>query len=116
VRFILFYEEKRPFFLEGKNIFEFETNGANLFYSRRIGQAPSYRPDLSDGEYMNYPNNTSIISAVKVSGKTSKGFSLGILQSVTNSEMAKISDGASTPMPAISPNRPTRNNYRAALP
>ncbi|MCF8360101.1 MAG: carbohydrate binding family 9 domain-containing protein [Prolixibacteraceae bacterium] len=101
--FETFYEEKRPFFLEGKNIFEFETNGANLFYSRRIGQAPSYRPDISDGEYMNYPNNTSIISAVKVSGKTSKGFSLGILQSITNNEMAKISDGVSERKELVEP-------------
>ncbi len=91
--FETFYEEKRPFFLEGKNIFEFETNGTSLFYSRRIGQAPSYIPERAEGEYMNYPGTTSIISAVKLSGKTADGFSLGILQSLTNNEMADISDG-----------------------
>jgi hypothetical protein len=33
--FETFYEEKRPFFLEGVNIFKFELGDANLFYSRR---------------------------------------------------------------------------------
>ncbi|MBN1925198.1 MAG: carbohydrate binding family 9 domain-containing protein [Prolixibacteraceae bacterium] len=101
--FETFYNEKRPFFLEGKNIFEFETNGTSLFYSRRIGQSPSYYPVLSEGEYMSYPNTTSIISAVKISGKTSKGFSMGILQSITNNETAKISNGISERKELVEP-------------
>ncbi len=37
-RFSLFYPEKREFFLEGKNFFEFRMNDdVRLFYSRRIG-------------------------------------------------------------------------------
>ncbi len=45
-----FYPEKRPFFLEGKTIMQFDLEsdeGANmLFYSRRIGGAPAYAPGL----------------------------------------------------------------------
>ena len=34
--FETFYDEKRPFFLEGKNIFSFDFDNNNMFYSRRI--------------------------------------------------------------------------------
>jgi len=36
-----FFTEKRPFFLEGKNIFDYGIDKDVLFYSRRIGHAPS---------------------------------------------------------------------------
>ncbi|MGE5395811.1 MAG: DUF5916 domain-containing protein, partial [Candidatus Saccharibacteria bacterium] len=75
--FETFYEEKRPFFLEGKNIFNFDMGDDGIFYSRRIGQAPDYRPKLQDNQYMKYPDNTSILSAVKISGKSAKGLAVG---------------------------------------
>ena len=90
-----FYPEKRPFFLEGKTIMQFDLEsdeGTNmLFYSRRIGGAPAYAPGLSDGEYMRVPEMTSILDAVKVTGKTNNGLSIGILQSMTSRETAEIS-------------------------
>ena len=89
--FETFYEEKRPFFLEGKNIFSFEFDDASIFYSRRIGHSPNYFPKLSEGEYIDYPDNTTIISALKLSGKTSNGLSLGVLQSLTAIENAELS-------------------------
>lgn len=91
--FETFYEEKRPFFLEGRNIFNFNFSGNSLFYSRRIGQSPSLMPQLNQGEFINYPQNTSIVEAAKISGKTANGLSVGILQSLTNSEKAAIGDG-----------------------
>lgn len=93
--FETFYDEKRPFFLEGRNIFNFDFSGNNLFYSRRIGQSPSIMPALNESEYINYPQNTSIAEAAKISGKTSNGLSLGIMQSLTNAEKAAISMGQS---------------------
>jgi hypothetical protein len=45
----------------------------NLFYSRRIGRPPSYFPDLEDNEYINGPNNTTILGAFKLTGKTKNG-------------------------------------------
>jgi hypothetical protein len=84
------YEERRPFFLEGKNIFSFDFDNNTIFYSRRIGHSPVYRPELKDNEFMDYPDQTTIISAVKLSGKNAEGFSLGLLQSVTANEKAEI--------------------------
>ena len=89
--FETFYEEKRPFFLEGKNIFSLDLNDASIFYSRRIGHAPSYSPDLQNNEFLDSPDNTTILSAVKISGKTSDGLSLGVLQSLTAREKADLS-------------------------
>ena len=90
------YEEKRPFFLEGLNIFKFEMGDANLFYSRRVGHTPTCRPEMGNNEYLKYPDNTSILSAVKISGKTSKGLAVGILQSLTANENAQLYSGGKT--------------------
>ncbi len=88
--FETFYEEKRPFFLEGKNIFDFEMDDASLFYSRRIGHAPSYHPTLKEQEYLQSPDKSTILSAAKFSGKTASGLSVGVLQSFTANEMATV--------------------------
>jgi hypothetical protein len=88
-----YYDEKRPFFLEGKNIFTnmLVADGA-MFYSRRIGSPPSWHPEEKDGQYSFVPQQTHIISAMKVSGKTKKGLSAGLLNSLTAKESARITD------------------------
>jgi len=89
-----FYEEKRPFFLEGRKILSFGGLGADqLFYSRRIGQAPSFSPSLDEDETLRAPESTTILTALKVTGKTSDGLSVGVLQSFTQKEMAEITGG-----------------------
>ena len=94
-----FFAEKRPFFIESRNIFDYQLTGSEaggeydadlLFYSRRIGSTPHFTPGLDSGEYMKYPLNTSILGAAKFSGKTKKGLSIGILESVTERETAII--------------------------
>ncbi|HLO60800.1 MAG TPA: DUF5916 domain-containing protein [Bacteroidales bacterium] len=89
--FETYYEEKRPFFIEGKNIMDFEFDDNQLLYSRRIGHAPVYRPEVPDGEYVKMPENTNILGALKLTGKTEKGLSLGILESLTSPEYARVS-------------------------
>ncbi len=84
------YEERRPFFLEGKNIFNFDCDEASLFYSRRIGHAPSFSPSLGTSTYMDFPENTTILSAAKISGKTADGLAVGVLHSLTANEQARI--------------------------
>jgi len=87
-----FYDEKRPFFLEGKHIFDFSADDNLMFYSRRIGHVPSYQPpDGSNGNFASVPEYTSIMDAVKLSGTTPKGYSVGILQSLTQQEFARVS-------------------------
>ncbi len=94
-----FFEERRPFFIESRNIFDYQLTGSEaggdydadlLFYSRRIGSSPHAYPVLSNGEYVKSPQNTSILGAAKFSGKTKNGVSIGILESVTQREMASI--------------------------
>jgi hypothetical protein len=94
----IFFEEKRPFFIEGKNIFNYPLNffdgddlgSENLFYSRRIGRNPQLDPELGEGEYADVPTRTSIIGAAKLTGKTKNGLSIGILESITAREKAEI--------------------------
>ncbi len=90
--FETFYDEKRPFFLEGLTIFDYKFNNNILFYSRRIGHAPSLTVTPNDNLFVDSPDKTSIISAVKLSGTTSKGLSVGLIQSVTANEFARLSD------------------------
>ena len=94
-----YFSEKRPFFIEGKNIFSFPVTGSsssvNLFYSRRIGRRPHYYPQISENEYMSVPEFTRILGAFKLSGKTKNGWSIGVMESITNREFAKI-DSAGT--------------------
>ncbi|WP_026135711.1 DUF5916 domain-containing protein [Nafulsella turpanensis] len=100
--FQVFFPERRPFFLEGNNILTFPLtesvaggsfNSDNLFYSRRIGGLPHYRPGLEEGEYVRMPENVTILGAAKITGKNKKGFSWGILESVTEEEEAEIDLG-----------------------
>ncbi|NHM05876.1 carbohydrate binding family 9 domain-containing protein [Flavobacterium sp. CYK-4] len=90
--FQIFFEERRPFFVENKNIFNFRfADGSdNLFYSRRIGRNPQGYPSTSAGEYVDLPVNTTILGAAKFSGKTKNGWSLGLLESVTDKEFAEV--------------------------
>ncbi|MBK8884695.1 MAG: carbohydrate binding family 9 domain-containing protein [Bacteroidales bacterium] len=89
--FETFYEEKRPFFLEGLTIFDYKFDEESLFYSRRIGHSPSVRLEPNDSMYVDSPDMTTILSAVKLSGTTSKGLSVGLIQSVTTDEFARLS-------------------------
>lgn len=90
--FETFYEEKRPFFVEGKNLFDYNIDDINLFYSRRIGHAPSYHITAGDSQYVKSPEETTILSAVKVSGKTAKNLSIAVMQSFTARERATLSN------------------------
>ncbi len=93
-----FFPEQRPFFVEGSNITDFkisETGGEsardNLYYSRRIGRSPQYYPYLQANEYINHPFVTKILGAMKITGKTKSGLSIGISESITREEFATIS-------------------------
>ena len=88
--FETYYEEKRPFFLEGKNIFN--NLGESLFYSRRIGSSTLWNPGNQEGRYISEPKETTIISAIKVSGKTKNGLAVGLLNSLTAKGKTKIND------------------------
>jgi hypothetical protein len=95
--FETYFRERRPFFIEENNIFNFPLDAdddgfssENLFYSRRIGRRPHNSPTLSAGEYAKVPKATRILGAFKLSGKTRSGWSVGILESLTNNTKATI--------------------------
>jgi len=92
-----FFSEKRPFFIEGNNITNFGlgigdggVGNDNLFYSRRIGRQPQGYPDMKDGWYADIPTRTNILGAAKLTGKTKDGLSIGIVEAMTDQEMAVI--------------------------
>ncbi|GLU42765.1 DUF5916 domain-containing protein [Allomuricauda sp. NBRC 101325] len=100
--FQIFFQERRPFFVENKNIFDFRLSQSeagntfgsdNVFYSRRIGRSPQSYPSTNDGEFVDQPDNTPIIGAAKFSGKTKDGWAIGVLESVTARRNAIIRTG-----------------------
>ena len=83
----VFYDEKRPFFLEGNNILNYNAGDDLLFYSRRIGAAPEY-PEPAPDERVVGPEQTTILNALKLTGKNHSGLSLGVINSMTMAEHA----------------------------
>jgi len=87
------FTENRPFFNEGTELF----SKGNLFYARRIGIDPVLLH--SAGEYKGLHENTiknpaesKLINATKISGRTSKGLGIGVLNAVTNTRYATLED------------------------
>ncbi len=99
----VFYDEKRPFFLEGNSILDYGAEGDLLFYSRRIGSSPGFTPSTSDGESLSMPDQTSIINAMKMTGKNRSGLSMGIINSMTARENATIYSNGSERQTTVEP-------------
>lgn len=100
--FETFYDEKRPFFIEGSNLLSFGYGGvnnnwafnwssSNMFYSRRIGKTPLGQP--APGDYVDYPTETTILGAAKLTGKIADGWSIYALNAVTGSMDARSFSG-----------------------
>jgi hypothetical protein len=86
-----FFEERRPFFLEGSGIFRFNTacgdidsGCTGLFYSRRIGRSPQLSGVYGDETSA---TNTTILGASKLTGRLGRGLSVGFLDAVTQREV-----------------------------
>ncbi len=95
------YQERRPFFVEGADIFNFGEGGPRgsvgtgpeLVYSRRIGRAPrGLLP--AEATFDDTPAATTIAAAAKVTGRVGDGWSVGVLEAVTAREVASYTDGA----------------------
>ena len=98
------FSERRAFFVEGAGIFSFSEGGPmgsvgrppQLAYSRRIGRSPRGRTP-SDAVFSQVPNATTILGAAKVTGQVGNGWSLGIMEAVTGTEVGSYTtaDGGS---------------------
>ncbi len=89
-----FFPEKRPFFLEGMDLFR--VAGPDLFYSRRIGHGLA-DPTLNAGEsLLDRPNATDITAAAKYTAKYNNGTNVGLLGASVEPAQAVILDAAGT--------------------
>jgi hypothetical protein len=79
------FPEKRPFFLEGAQLFNI--GHPNFYYSRRIGGRPI---GPADGDYVEYPESTTILAAAKLTGRLPSKTSLGFIAAVTDDEDARV--------------------------
>ena len=93
--FETFFPEKRPFFVQDRSLFSFADlrtfnsyGGPTIFFSRRIGRSPQRSLGGGDVAYVDAPQQTTIATAAKITGKSRNGWSTGILDAVTTSEHA----------------------------
>src|SRR3954471_993579 len=99
-----YYQEKRPFFVAGSNAFDFgnfncffcsNTSSLDFFYSRRIGRPPQLNGYVeSHADFADTPDNTTIIGAGKITGRTHGGYTVGLLDALTNRENAQYIAGS----------------------
>ncbi|HEX6534819.1 MAG TPA: DUF5916 domain-containing protein [Gemmatimonadaceae bacterium] len=113
--FETYYDEKRPFFVAGASAFDFggsncmfcsNVNFLGAFYSRRIGRPPQLDPWVSGvAAYADTPDNTSILGAAKITGRTQGGYTVGLLDAVTNRERARyrVAPGAPQATQVVEP-------------
>ncbi len=100
--FETFFPEKRPFFLEGSDIFNFgqlrrnnDYGGQTFFYTRRVGRAPTRYPGGANVAFVDMPEQTAIAGAAKVTGR--KGpWTIGLLDALTTEEQARVAGPAGT--------------------
>jgi hypothetical protein len=91
--FEIYYDEKRPFFMEGTELFD----KGDVFYTRRLGSQPSGYNDVSNQLDSNEritenPTESQLINATKITGKSSKGLALGIFNGMTANTYAIAED------------------------
>jgi len=85
-----YFQEKRPFFLEGTDLFS--VMGQNMFYSRRIGRGV-YAPTPVEGEtLLDAPRATDIALAAKYTAKMPTGLNFGVLGANVEPARAKMLD------------------------
>ena len=101
--FETFFDEKRPFFVEGAGYFGLggfscffcsNVSSLSMLATRRIGRPPQvspYRSGLGTSvAYADVPENSTILGAAKLTGRTSTGWSIGALDAVTKRERAPV--------------------------
>jgi hypothetical protein len=111
----LFFPERRPFFVESAETFRFgqarvgslspltfhslgnisamsgvlNPSSFEAFHSRRIGRVPQ-RDLTGQYDFVEMPEDVTIGGAAKLTGRTTRGLSLGLLDAVTAREQARV--------------------------
>ena len=104
--FETFFDEKREFFIEGRDKFRFgslwcftcsNTSSLSMLFTRRIGRPPQASGlAFAGGDYADVPDATTILGAAKLTGRTSGGWNIGVLNAVTAREKADVRLGANS--------------------
>ena len=102
-----FYDEKRPFFVANRSAFSFggascmfcsNFSGLGVLYSRRIGRPPQLNGWVADrASFVDAPDDATILGAAKITGRTSGGYSVGLLDAVAGRETARFLPSAGGP-------------------
>lgn len=97
--FETFYDEKRPFFVAGRSAFSFggtscffcsNTQSLGVLYTRRIGRPPQLAGHIDQSSlYSDAPSDATILGAAKITGRTGGGYTIGVLNAVTEREQAR---------------------------
>jgi len=87
------FNENRPFFLEGTDLFQI----GGVFYSRRIGGRPynygrAYSSLEEGEEVIENPGVARLVNATKVSGRTKSGLGIGVFNAVEARSYAVLQD------------------------
>lgn len=114
-----FFSERRPFFVERADVFQFgrlRSNigiyGHDVFYSRRIGRTPQGSVSGPGVLYVDAPQQSPILGAAKVTGKTGP-WTVGMLNAVTGEARAQYvqADGETLSAPV----EPMTNYFASRL-
>ncbi|MEZ5197329.1 MAG: DUF5916 domain-containing protein [Bacteroidales bacterium] len=91
--FEVYYDEKRPFFMEGTELFD----KGDVFYSRRVGKTPSGYYNVKDSlqpqeKITDNPQESQLINATKITGKNNKKLAMGFFNGITANTWATATD------------------------
>ena len=102
--FETFFPERRPFFVEGAQVFNFgrfncsfcsNVEAMGAFYSRRVGRVPTGAALAVDNfAFADVPDATTILGAGKLTGRTASGYTVGLLDAVTGRATARVQTAA----------------------
>jgi hypothetical protein len=94
------FDEKRPFFIANRSAFSFgglscincnNTSSLSAFYSRRIGRPPQLNGLVNGSSaYADMPDDATILGAAKITGRTSNGYTIGLMDALTSKEQARF--------------------------
>jgi hypothetical protein len=104
--FETFFNEQRPFFVEGSGAFRFDSDcnqgPCTMFYSRRVGRPPQGDLPSGDDVHTVTPLQTTILGAGKLTGRIGR-FSIGIMQAITQEERGTVLEAGRTFRQAVEP-------------
>ena len=103
------FQERRPFFVEGAGYFGLgglscffcsNVSSLSMISTRRIGRPPQISPFRAGQpvpvDFADMPENSTILGAGKLTGRTRGGWSIGVLDAVTRRERAPVQFADST--------------------